>query len=106
MSNKGAYKTYRAILHSVNPPLIPYPGVFLTDMTFIEDGNPDYIGKLINFRKRERIFNVISEVQQFQHGVFPFEKEIDEDLITNFYHIPVRTDNEVWHLSIQREPSD
>jgi hypothetical protein len=41
-------------------------GVYLTDLTFIEDGNPDYINELINFSKRSLIYTVIAKIQQFQ----------------------------------------
>ena len=33
-----------------------------TDLTFLNDGNPDFIGNLVNFGKRTKIANVISEV--------------------------------------------
>jgi hypothetical protein len=41
-------------------------GVYLTDLTFIEDGNPDYVNELINFSKRSLIYTVIAKIQQFQ----------------------------------------
>ncbi len=37
-------------------------GVYLTDLTFIEDGNKDFIGHLINFRKRELVSGIVAEV--------------------------------------------
>jgi son of sevenless-like protein len=39
MSAEGNFKEYRAALHSVNPPLIPYMGVYLKDLTFIGKNN-------------------------------------------------------------------
>ncbi|KAJ3437416.1 ras guanine nucleotide exchange factor i-related [Anaeramoeba flamelloides] len=66
LSSNQSYKKYRSILHRINPPCIPYLGVYLTDLTFIEDGNPDKINGLINFSKRRLIFDVIFEIQNFQ----------------------------------------
>jgi son of sevenless-like protein len=41
--------------------------MYLTDLTFIEDGTPDRLaGGLINFAKRRRIAGVIREIQQYQ----------------------------------------
>lgn len=40
-------------------------GMHLTDLTFIEDGNPDKINGLINFKKRELLIDTISIIQQF-----------------------------------------
>jgi hypothetical protein len=38
------------------PPKIPYIGTSLADLTFIEDGNPDFHDGLINFTKRHLLF--------------------------------------------------
>ena len=43
-------------------------GMYLTDLTFIEDGNPDKVGHMINFVKRRLYANVIREIQQYQVG--------------------------------------
>jgi son of sevenless-like protein len=40
--------------------------MYLTDLTFLEEGNPDKIGELINFDKRRRVAAVIKEIQQYQ----------------------------------------
>ncbi|OLY83345.1 Ras guanine nucleotide exchange factor I [Smittium mucronatum] len=35
------YAQYRAVLKKSSPPLLPFLGLYLTDLTFICDGNPD-----------------------------------------------------------------
>jgi hypothetical protein len=78
-------KILRDAVHQANPPLVPYlgkksnfffslkylvwfvKGVYLSDLTFIEDGNADTVHNgLINFDKRRFLANVISEIQQYQ----------------------------------------
>ncbi|KAI9229311.1 MAG: ras guanine nucleotide exchange factor domain-containing protein [Piptocephalis tieghemiana] len=69
MSTSKNFGSYREILHSVNPPCMPFLGVYLTDLTFIEDGNSDTLRDqphLINFSKRAKTADVIREMQQFQ----------------------------------------
>ena len=39
MSHEHSYKLYRTKLHTIDPPLVPYMGMYLTDMVFIEEGN-------------------------------------------------------------------
>jgi son of sevenless-like protein len=39
MSPLGSFKNFRNTLHSLNPPCIPYLGVYLSDLTFIEGSN-------------------------------------------------------------------
>ncbi|KAI8967027.1 ras guanine nucleotide exchange factor domain-containing protein [Mycotypha africana] len=63
------FNQYRAIIHSVNPPCIPFLGIYLQDLTFIEDGNPNLLKTskdLINFAKRAKTAEVIREIQQYQ----------------------------------------
>ncbi|KAG4089606.1 ras GEF [Neocallimastix lanati (nom. inval.)] len=64
------YAQYRENLHSVNPPCVPFLGVYLTDLTFIEDGNTNNLksnNKLINFSKQTKTAEVIREIQQYQN---------------------------------------
>lgn len=76
MSRERNFHLFREHLHSVDPPCIPYVGVYLTDLTFIEDGNPDYLSDskvLINFDKRRKISQVIREIQQYQQTPYCLE---------------------------------
>jgi len=38
-----SFKNYRAAMHNRSGDCVPYLGVYLTDLTFIEDGNPDTV---------------------------------------------------------------
>jgi hypothetical protein len=58
------------VLSQSAPPCIPYLGVHLSDLTFIEDGNPDTIRGLINFTKRRFLFRVISEISRYQQNAY------------------------------------
>jgi len=76
MSRERNFHLFREHLHSVDPPCIPYVGVYLTDLTFIEDGNQDYLSDskvLINFDKRRKISQVIREIQQYQQTPYCLE---------------------------------
>eukprot|EP01133_Synstelium_polycarpum_P004020 gene4020-4656_t len=67
MAPKHNYKVYRDVLHTKNPPCLPFLGVYLTDLTFLEEGSPDTLeGGLINMVKRTQLAAVIQEIQQFQ----------------------------------------
>ncbi|KAK9240546.1 ras guanine nucleotide exchange factor domain-containing protein [Lipomyces kononenkoae] len=73
MNSSRNFGEYRAMLHLVNRPCVPFFGVYLTDLTFIEDGNTDMLllnqdneAQLINFSKRAKSAEVIREIQQYQ----------------------------------------
>ncbi|EGG18190.1 RasGEF domain-containing protein [Cavenderia fasciculata] len=73
MANKGNFKVYRDVLHTKNPPCLPFLGVYLTDLTFLEEGSPETLeGGLINMIKRTQLAAVIQEIQQFQQQPYSF----------------------------------
>lgn len=75
VSISGNYKAMRNAILQINPPCIPYIGIYLTDLTFIEDGNKDMTrNNLINVAKKRHIARVISNIrllQQTPYQVIP-----------------------------------
>ncbi|KAJ5948701.1 hypothetical protein N7454_002008 [Penicillium verhagenii] len=68
MASTKNFGEYRESLHLANPPCIPFFGVYLTDLTFIEDGIPSLTpSELINFNKRAKTAEVIRDIQQYQN---------------------------------------
>ncbi|KAL6070206.1 Ral guanine nucleotide dissociation stimulator [Balamuthia mandrillaris] len=70
------YKKLRDMLLSSPPPCIPYIGVFLTDLTFIEDGNKDMLTShphLINFEKRQMQSRVIEQIKLYQKKAYALQ---------------------------------
>jgi len=69
MHSSKNFSDYREMIHKLNPPCVPFLGVYLTDLTFIEDGNPDRLKtdeRLINFGKRQKTAEVIKEIMIYQ----------------------------------------
>lgn len=69
------HKALRARLATHVPPCLPFQGMFLTDLTFVDIGNPptkhltDADGRdmtVINFDKHTRTAKIIGELQRFQ----------------------------------------
>eukprot|EP01080_Neovahlkampfia_damariscottae_P001212 gene1212-11302_t len=74
---KGSYKNLRKELTKYNPPVMPYLGMHLTDLLFIEDGNPDIKeNNLINWSKRKLQAEIIRSVQMYQQ--MSYEKLIND----------------------------
>lgn len=67
--------------------VLTIPGVYLTDLTFIEDGIPSLIKKsaLINFAKRAKTAEVIRDIQQYQNVPYPLQavSELKEYILSN-----------------------
>lgn len=102
LSSIGSYKNYRTLMKGLVPPAIPFMAISLSDLTFIEDGNPDLIEGLINFRKRFFVYEVLKKISTFQHMPFNIKpvKEI-QDWYLAYELIP---DEQVYEESLMREP--
>ncbi|ORZ00224.1 ras guanine nucleotide exchange factor domain-containing protein [Syncephalastrum racemosum] len=103
------FTEYRAIIHSINPPCIPFLGIYLQDLTFIEDGNPNYLKKskdLINFAKRAKTAEVIREIQQYQSSLYRL-KPVDE--LQQFIQANLqstRDEDQLYNESLKLEPRE
>ncbi|KAL8916256.1 MAG: hypothetical protein Q9208_008611 [Pyrenodesmia sp. 3 TL-2023] len=87
MGSTKNFGEYRETLHHANPPCIPFFGVYLTDLTFIEDGISSVIKKtnLINFAKRAKTAEVIREIQQYQKMPYPLKSvgDLQDYILSN-----------------------
>ncbi|XP_052565795.1 ras-specific guanine nucleotide-releasing factor 2-like isoform X2 [Culex pipiens pallens] len=100
----GRFRVMREALHRCDPPCIPYLGMYLTDLSFIEEGTPDFTpDRLLNFSKMRMIAHVIREIRHFQQTPYKID------------HIPKVTsylldtsllldDDELYQKSLQIEP--
>eukprot|EP01096_Ripella_sp_DP13-Kostka_P006829 TRINITY_DN2466_c0_g1_i8.p1 TRINITY_DN2466_c0_g1~~TRINITY_DN2466_c0_g1_i8.p1 ORF type:complete len:953 (-),score=400.95 TRINITY_DN2466_c0_g1_i8:17-2875(-) len=102
VSRDQSYKALRAQLHSLDPPCVPYLGVYLTDLIFIEDGNPDFLQRgLINFVKCQFVSQVIREIRQYQDVPYCLEPvPFIRDYLLN---VKVLSDAEMYPISLQIE---
>jgi hypothetical protein len=69
MSRDNNFKNFRESLRTVSPPSIPFLGLYLQDLTFIEDGNPNYLDEangVINIAKRAQYSQIIKDIQLYQ----------------------------------------
>eukprot|EP01095_Lingulamoeba_sp_RSL-Kostka_P015181 TRINITY_DN689_c1_g2_i1.p1 TRINITY_DN689_c1_g2~~TRINITY_DN689_c1_g2_i1.p1 ORF type:complete len:611 (+),score=170.69 TRINITY_DN689_c1_g2_i1:46-1833(+) len=102
LSQNQSYKTYRELLSTVSPPCIPFLGVYLTDLTFVEEGNTDKINDLINFKKRQLEYDVIVQVLKYQSATYNLK------MVPRFLNIIKRMksldEKSMYQLSLQIEP--
>lgn len=56
VSSDGRFRNLRDALRRCDPPCIPYLGVYLTDLSFIEEGTPNFTEDgLLNFSKMRMV---------------------------------------------------
>uniref|UniRef100_UPI00398E8F76 ras-specific guanine nucleotide-releasing factor 1 n=1 Tax=Pristiophorus japonicus TaxID=55135 RepID=UPI00398E8F76 len=77
VSSEGRFKNLREALKNCDPPCVPYLGMYLTDLAFIEEGTPNYTEDgLVNFSKMRMISHIIREIRQFQQTAYKIEQQI------------------------------
>jgi len=106
LSSGKSYKEYRGRVHSAVGPCLPYLGVYLSDLTFIDEGNLDLLKdtQLINFEKRSMIAKVITEIQLFQQQPYCFRPvQLLQRYLSNLKCI---SESEAYRLSLQFEPRE
>eukprot|EP01113_Clastostelium_recurvatum_P031889 TRINITY_DN4032_c0_g1_i8.p1 TRINITY_DN4032_c0_g1~~TRINITY_DN4032_c0_g1_i8.p1 ORF type:complete len:1665 (+),score=458.48 TRINITY_DN4032_c0_g1_i8:252-5246(+) len=104
----SSFKNYRSDLHNVRGPCLPYLGTYLSDLTFMEDGNPDTVANpdggapLINFTKRELVNSVVLEIKLYQQCSYGIA--VRQPLHAFLEALPFSDDPDLYSLSLLREP--
>lgn len=66
VSTDGRFRNMREALHRCDPPCIPYLGMYLTDLSFIEEGIPNFTDDgLLNFSKMRMVMKNSSKQNNF-----------------------------------------
>ncbi|KAK7884943.1 hypothetical protein WMY93_028066 [Mugilogobius chulae] len=63
MNPSRNHRSYRLAVAKLSPPYIPFMPLLLKDMTFIHEGNPNCIDKLVNFEKMRLIAKTMKIVR-------------------------------------------
>lgn len=102
-SPKKSYSNLRTATKEGGVPCMPYIGMHLTDVLFIEDGNKDKTSNgLINFTKRRLLGGVIRDIQVYQQ--MPFDLTEQPMLTTRLSTPKFRDLDSLLDISQQLEP--
>ncbi|XP_034079995.1 ras-specific guanine nucleotide-releasing factor 2 isoform X3 [Gymnodraco acuticeps] len=104
VSTEGRFKNLRETLKNCNPPCVPYLGMYLTDLAFIEEGTPNFTEEgLVNFSKMRMISHIIREIRQFQQAPYRIEHQLK---VTQFLldKTLVMDEDTLYDLSLKIEP--
>jgi son of sevenless-like protein len=105
MNTKNNFQNYRHTLHRVKDPCVPYIGVYLRDLTFIEEGNPNvYENGLVNFDKLHLNGLQIIDVHKHQEAIYDIKPHpVIQQYLTN---MKTKSEDEIFAMLDVLEPSE
>lgn len=107
VSTESNWKNYRETLQQTQPPSVPYIGLWLQDITFIDDGNKTYFEdnpKLINFDKLKLFSGVFCEIEKYFMDDYPITKAVLILKHLDSCFDDALGDNDAWKISLIVEP--
>ncbi|CCH46569.1 Cell division control protein [Wickerhamomyces ciferrii] len=108
MNSTRNFSEYREHLRFIiDKPCVPFLGVYLSDLTFTTNGNPDHLhgdNKLVNFAKRTKTVEILREISRYQSIPYNLRKNDEyQDFI--YYHLSdLMTIDEQYNRSLIIEP--
>ena len=104
MDNNSSFANYRKRLAEAVGPRIPYLGILIQDLLFVDEGSTDLTSDgLINFRKRRRMASYLQELKYVQDC--PPEFVIVRDLLDSATRLePQINEKDQYNESLAREP--
>ncbi|CAD5222277.1 unnamed protein product [Bursaphelenchus xylophilus] len=100
MDSRQSFTNYRSELNNAKPPLIPYFGLILQDLTFVNVGNPDYLpGRkdMLNFGKRWQQYAILDSVDRLTR--WRYDIKPDQDVLGLFAGFKEHLVDEGWTRS-------
>lgn len=102
INSRSNFKVYREVIKTVEPPVIPFEGILLADLTFVDE-SPDMLDDKINYGKMEVLANILKTIKELQQ--IPFELDEDERIQAFIDRATVLDEEMMRELALRADPS-
>ncbi|XP_060590659.1 rap guanine nucleotide exchange factor 1-like isoform X2 [Ruditapes philippinarum] len=106
IDSSGSFRAYRHALSETDPPCIPYIGLILQDLTFINIGNQDCLPDgSINFAKRWQQFHILDNMRRFRDKKCNYDLKRKKEIVEMFDNFADYLGEEaLWQISEEIKP--
>lgn len=110
MNSTRNFNEYRDVLKFIgSEPCVPFFGVYLSDLTFIYHGNPQYLlnrTRMINFAKRSKTVEIVEGIDRFQKIGYNFQSVSEIQKYLDLWFDKCPSIEEQYQLSLNLEPRE
>lgn len=110
MNSSRNFNEYRDVLKFIgSEPCVPFFGVYLSDLTFVYHGNPDYLmnrSRIINFAKRSKTTEIVSGIDRFKTTSYNLHEVTEIQAYLDSWFDKCPNIDEQYQLSLNLEPRE
>jgi len=105
IGNHAKYRETISRIEAESEPCIPYIAMYLRDIVYVIDGNPEFTPQgEINFDRSKLLAQQTLRLLRFQN--IPYNFEVPDALLSYLFHLrgPILSEEELWDLSLEHQP--
>ncbi|XP_046894378.1 rap guanine nucleotide exchange factor-like 1 isoform X2 [Hypomesus transpacificus] len=104
------HKSYRDLMASLRPPLIPFTPLLLKDLTFLHESCKTFHGELVNFEKMHKVAEMVRTIRRYRSSQLVTDAEPSPSHLQTKAYIRqlqvIDNQNLLFDMSCKLEPKD
>ncbi|XP_036389333.1 rap guanine nucleotide exchange factor-like 1 [Megalops cyprinoides] len=104
------HKSYRELVASLRPPLIPFTPLLLKDLTFLHESCKTFHGELVNFEKMHKVAEMVRSIRRYRSVQFALDMEPSPSHLQTKAYVRqlqvIDNQNLLFNMSYKVEPKD
>ncbi|XP_054462945.1 rap guanine nucleotide exchange factor-like 1 [Anoplopoma fimbria] len=104
------HKSYRDLITSLRPPLIPFTPLLLKDLTFLHESCKTFHGELVNFEKMHKVADMVRIIRRYRSSQLAMDTETSPSHLQTKAYVRqlqvIDNQNLLFDMSCKLEPKD
>ncbi|KAM9843510.1 rap guanine nucleotide exchange factor-like 1 [Aulostomus maculatus] len=104
------HKSYRDLITSLRPPLIPFTPLLLKDLTFLHESCKTFHGDLVNFEKMHKVAEMVRIIRRYRSSQLAMDTETSPSHLQTKAYVRqlqvIDNQNLLFDMSCKLEPKD